>query len=76
MPWDNNNDGQWNNNNNNPWGNNGNNNWKGKKSGDDLDKVLEKFKNKFSSYFSKGPKNFIIAFLFELFTLKHAGKNF
>ncbi len=63
MPWDNNNDGQWNNNNNNPWGNNGNNNWKGKKSGDDLDKVLEKFKNKFSSYFSKGPKNFIIAFL-------------
>ena len=41
MPWDNNNDGPWNNNNNNPWGNNGNNNWKGKKSGDDLDKILQ-----------------------------------
>ena len=54
MPWDNNNDGPWSNKNNNPWGNGGNNNWKGKKSGDDLDKLFEKFKKKFSSYFSKG----------------------
>ena len=45
MPWDNKNDGPWNNNNN-PWGNN-NNNWKGKKSGDDLDKLLENFKKNF-----------------------------
>ncbi|MDC3024044.1 FtsH protease activity modulator HflK [Alphaproteobacteria bacterium] len=67
MPWDNNNDGPWNNKNNNPWGNNGNNNWKGKKSGDDLDKLLEKFKNKFSSYFSKGPKSFLLVFLTFLF---------
>ncbi len=67
MPWDNNNDGPWNNNKNNPWGNNGNNNWKGKKNGDDLDKILESFKKKFSSYFSKGPKSFVLAFLVLLF---------
>ena len=50
MPWDNKNDGPWNNNNNNnnPWGNNGNNGRKGKKNSDDLDKVLENVKNKFS----------------------------
>ena len=51
MPWDNNNDGPWNNNNNNPWGNNGNNNWKGKKSGDDLDKLLDNFKKIFFFFF-------------------------
>ena len=62
MPWDNNN-----NNNNNPWGNNGNNGWKGKKNSDDLDKVLENVKNKFSSFFSKGPKSFILAFLILIF---------
>ena len=66
MPWDNKNGGPWNDNNN-PWGNNQNNNWKGKKDGDDLDKVLEKFKNKFSSYFSKGPKGFLIAIFVLLF---------
>ena len=46
MPWDNKNEGPWNNNNN-PWGNNNNNNWKGKKSGDDLDKLLENFKKNY-----------------------------
>ncbi|MBF95855.1 MAG: Modulator of FtsH protease HflK [Alphaproteobacteria bacterium MarineAlpha9_Bin4] len=66
MPWDNKNDGPWNNNN--PWGNNDNNNgWKGKKNSDDLDKVLENLKNKFSSFFSKGPKSFILAFLVLIF---------
>ena len=68
MPWDNKNDGPWNNNNNNnPWGNNGNNGWKGKKNSDDLDKVFENVKNKFSSFFSKGPKSFIFAFLILIF---------
>ncbi len=65
MPWDNKNDGPWNNNNN-PWGNN-NNGWKGKKNSDDLDKAMENFKKKFSSFFSKGPKNFFIAALVLVF---------
>ena len=61
MPWDNKNEGPWNNNNN-PWSNNNNNNWKGKKSGDDLDKLLENFKKKLSSYFSKGQKVLYLLF--------------
>ena len=65
MPWDNKNDGPWNNNNN-PWGNN-NNGWKGKKNSDDLDKAMENFKKKFSSFFSQGPKNFFIAALVLVF---------
>ena len=68
MPWDNKNDGPWNNNNNNPWGNNNDNNsWRGKKNSDDLDKALDNIKKKFSSFFSKGPKSFIIAFFILFF---------
>ena len=55
MPWDNKNDGPWNNNNN-PWGNNGNNNWKGKKSGDDLDKLWKILKKNFLLIFLKDQK--------------------
>mgnify|MGYP001223509694 CR=1 FL=1 len=64
MPWDNKNGGPWNNNN--PWGNNDNNR-KENKGGDDLDKALENFKKKLSSFFSKGPKGFFIASLVLLF---------
>ncbi|MEC8100461.1 MAG: FtsH protease activity modulator HflK [Pseudomonadota bacterium] len=65
MPWDNKNGGPWNNNN--PWGNNDNNNWRGKKGSDDLDKALDSVKKKFSTFFSKGPKNFFIAFFVLVF---------
>ena len=62
MPWDNKNEGPWNNNNN-PWGNNNNNNgWKGKKSADDLDKLMENFKKNFLLSFSKGPKSLYLLF--------------
>ena len=61
MPWDNKNNGPWNNNN--PWGNkNGNNNWGGKNKGEDFDKIFNHFKQKYSSFFTKGPKGFIIGF--------------
>tara|TARA_Y100001954_G_C15748023_1_gene572144 strand:- start:131 stop:1216 length:1086 start_codon:yes stop_codon:yes gene_type:complete len=61
MPWDNKNNGPWNNNN--PWGNkNGNNNWGGKNKGEDFDKIFNQFKQKYSSFFTKGPKGFIIGF--------------
>ena len=40
---------------------------RGKKNSDDLDKALDNIKKKFSSFFSKGPKSFIIAFLVSYF---------
>ena len=61
MPWDNKNDGPWNNNNN-PWGNNNNNNWKGKKSGDDLDKLLKILKKNYLLISLKDQKVYICFF--------------
>ena len=67
MPWDNNNNGPWNGGNN-PWGkkdanNSNNNSWNPKNKGDDLDKMLNQFKEKIQKFFSKGPKSFIVGFL-------------
>ena len=49
MPWDDKNNGPWDGNSN-PWGkkdsNSGNNNWNPKNKGDDLDKMLNQFKEK------------------------------
>ncbi len=71
MPWDNKNNGPWNGGNN-PWGkkdnNNSDNNWNPKNKGDDLDKMLNQFKEKLEKFFSKGPKSFIVGF-FVLFFL-------
>ena len=69
MPWDNKNEGPWNNNN--PWGNkngggNGGN-WSGKNKGEDFDKIFNQLKTKYSGFFSKGPKGFILGFLVLLF---------
>ena len=41
----------------------GNNNWNPKNKGDDLDKMLNQFKEKVENFFSKGPKSFIMGFL-------------
>ena len=65
MPWDNKNEGPWNGGNN-PWGkknNNTNNGWNPKNKNDEFDKLLNQFKEKFSNFFSKGPKGFIMGFL-------------
>ncbi len=61
MPWDNKNNGPWNGGNN-PWGkkdsnnSNGGNNWNPKNKGDDLDKMLNQFKEKVENFFQKDPK--------------------
>ena len=59
MPWDNKNNGPWNGGNN-PWGkkdnNNSSNNWNPKNKGDDLDKMLNQFKEKVENFFQKDPK--------------------
>ena len=72
MPWDNKNNGPWNGGNN-PWGkkdsNNSNNSWNPKNTGDDLDKILNQFKEKIAKFFSKGPKSFIMGFLVLFFFL-------
>ena len=67
MPWDNKNDGPWNNNNN-PWGKKNNSNgWNPNNKGDELDKIMKQYKDKFSSFFSKGPKSFLMGALILLF---------
>jgi membrane protease subunit HflK len=69
MPWDNKNEGPWNNNNNNnPWGKKSNNNgWNSNNKNDELDKILNLFKDKFSNFFSKGPKSFFMGFIVLIF---------
>ena len=70
MPWDNKNEGPWNNNNNNnnPWGKKSNNNgWNPNNKNDELDKILNSFKDKFSNFFSKGPKSFFMGFIVLIF---------
>ena len=67
MPWDNKNEGPWNNNNN-PWGKkDSNNGWNSGNRNDDLDKIFNQYKDKFSKFFSKGPKSFIMASLVLIF---------
>ena len=68
MPWDNKNEGPWNGGNN-PWGkkSNSNNNWNPKNNSDELDKLLNQFKDKISNLFSKGPKSFFFGFLILFF---------
>jgi membrane protease subunit HflK len=67
MPWDNKNEGPWNNNNN-PWGKKSNNNgWNPNNKNDDLDKILNLYKDKFSNFFSKGPKSFFMGFIIIVF---------
>jgi membrane protease subunit HflK len=69
MPWDNKNEGPWNNNNNNnPWGKKSNNNgWNPNNKNDEFDKILNLYKEKFSNFFSKGPKSFFLGFIFLIF---------
>ena len=64
MPWDNKNEGPWNNNNsNNPWGKKNNSGWNPNNKNDEFDKILNLYKEKFSNFFSKGPKSFILGFI-------------
>ncbi len=66
MPWDNKNEGPWNNSN--PWGKKNNSNgWNSNNKGDELDKIFNQFKDKFSNFFSKGPKSFFMGGLILLF---------
>ena len=69
MPWDNKNEGPWNNNNNsNPWGKKNNNNgWNPNNKNDEFDKILNLYKDKFSNFFSKGPKSFFLGFIVLIF---------
>jgi membrane protease subunit HflK len=70
MPWDNKNEGPWNNNNNNnnPWGKKSNNNgWNPNNKNDEFDKILNLYKEKFSNFFSKGPKSFFLGFIVLIF---------
>ena len=70
MPWDNKNEGPWNNNNsnNNPWGKKSNNNgWNPNNKNDEFDKILNLYKDKFSNFFSKGPKSFFLGFIVLIF---------
>jgi membrane protease subunit HflK len=70
MPWDNKNEGPWNNNNNNnnPWGKKSSNNgWNSNNKNDEFDKILNLYKDKFSNFFSKGPKSFFIGFIILVF---------
>jgi membrane protease subunit HflK len=68
MPWDNKNEGPFNNNNNNPWGKKSNNNgWNPNNKNDELDKILNLYKDKFSKFFSKGPKSFFMGFIILIF---------
>ena len=69
MPWDNKNEGPWNNNsNNNPWGKKSNNNgWNPNNKNDEFDKILNLYKEKFSNFFSKGPKSFLLGFIILIF---------
>ena len=70
MPWDNKNNGPWNGGNN-PWGkkdnNNSNNNWNPKNKGDDLDKMLNQFKEKLENFFQKDPKVLLWVFWYYFF---------
>jgi membrane protease subunit HflK len=68
MPWDNKNEGPFNNNNNNPWGKKSNNNgWNPNNKNDEFDKILNLYKDKFSKFFSKGPKSFFMGFIILIF---------
>ncbi len=66
MPFDNKNEGPWNNNN--PWGKKSNNNgFNSNNKNDELDKILNLYKEKFTKFFSKGPKSFFMGFIILVF---------